>query len=113
MSEGVNSAEDVLGGGAYGIGILDDIAEGVAQRLVAKIEEAESVGVAIDGGFGLDAETVHDDFGAAPLQEGLVDFVAASVFADLATEAVMGEVYLVAFARVGGVVGEFGLLTAG
>ena len=97
MSEGVNSAEDVLGGRAYGIGILDDIAEGVAQRLVAKIEEAESVGVVIDGGFGLDAETVHDDFGAAPLQEGLVDFVAASVFADLAAEAVMGEVYLVAF----------------
>lgn len=42
------------------------------------------MGVVIDSCLGLDAEAVHDDLGAAPLQEGFLDVLAAGVFADLA-----------------------------
>ena len=113
MSEGANSADDVTSGGLYGVGFLDDVAESVAQSLVAKIEEAESMGVVIDSGFGLDAEAVHDDFGAAPLEEGFLDLLAEIVVADLAAEAVMLEVNLFRFARGGGAVGDGGSLSAG
>jgi hypothetical protein len=67
----------------------------------------------IDSGFGLDGEAVHDDFGAAPLQEGFLDVLAAGVFADLATEAVVLEASLFRFGRGGGRSGDCGSLRAG
>jgi hypothetical protein len=113
VSQSVDSAEHVTRGGAYGVGIFDDIAERIAKTLVAKIEKPESEGMVIDGGFGLDAEAVHDDFGAAPLQEGFLDLLVGSVAADLAAEAVILEVNLLDFARGGGAVGDGGALRAG
>ena len=71
------------------------------------------MGVVIDGGFGLDAEAVHDDFGAAPLQEGFLDLLAESVAADLAAEAVIFEVNSFLFARGGWRSGKGGSLRAG
>lgn len=71
------------------------------------------MGVVIDGGLGLDAEAVHDDFGAAPLQEGFLDVLAAGVFADLAAEAVVLEANLFRFGRGGGRSGDGGSLRAG
>jgi hypothetical protein len=50
------------------------------------------MGVVIDSGFGLDAEAVHDDFGASPLQDGFLDLLAKIVAADFAAEAVVLEV---------------------
>jgi hypothetical protein len=49
------------------------------------------MGVVIDSGFGLDAEAVHDDFGASPLQDGFLDLLAKIVAADFAAEAVVLE----------------------
>jgi len=71
------------------------------------------MGVVIDSGFGLDAEAVHDDRGAAPLQEGFLDLLAEFVAADFAAEAVIFEVNLLGFVGVGGVVREGGPLRAG
>jgi hypothetical protein len=66
----------------------------------------------INGGFGLDAEAVHDDFGAAPLEEGFLDLLAESVATDFAAEAVAFEANLFRFARRGRS-GEGGSLRAG
>jgi len=71
------------------------------------------VSVVIDSGFGLDAEAVHDDGGAAPLQESFLDVLAAGVFADLATEAVLPEANLLRFGRGGGRSGDRGSWGAG
>ncbi len=102
VSEGVNSAEYVCGGGLYGVGPLDNVAESMTQVLVAKIKKPQCMGVVIDGGFGLDAEAVHDYFGAAPLEESFLDLLAGGVAADLAAEAVVLEANLFRFARSGG-----------
>ena len=40
MGEGVNRAEHVLSGGAYGVGPLDDDPESMTQAVVAKIEKS-------------------------------------------------------------------------
>ncbi len=113
VSESVNRAEDVLIGGAQGVRLLDDVGENLTEASVAKVEEASSVGVVIDGGFGLAAEAMHDDFGAAPLQERCLDLLAESVAADFAAEAVVFEVSWLTFAGFGGVTGEGGALRAG
>jgi hypothetical protein len=39
VSEGVNRAEDVLSGGAYGVDLFDDVGESLIQVLVATTEK--------------------------------------------------------------------------
>jgi hypothetical protein len=40
VSEGLNRAEDVLSGGAYGVDLFDDVGESLTQVLVATTEKA-------------------------------------------------------------------------
>jgi hypothetical protein len=70
------------------------------------------MGVVIDSGFGLDAEAVHDDFGASPLQDGFLDLLAKIVAADFAAEAVVLEVNVPRCEGSRGLVGKCGPLRA-
>ena len=73
MGEGINGAKDVVRGGVQGIGIFDDVAKSMLKVSAAKREKPQSVGMVIDGSLGLDPKAVHDDSGAAPLEEGFLD----------------------------------------
>jgi len=80
--EDADGVEDVPGGEALGVGILDDVSEGELEVAIAQSEKIEGVGVVVDGGFGLEIPAALDGVGAAPLQEGFFDIFAERMVAD-------------------------------
>src|SRR5271168_956952 len=73
VGEVADGVEDVSGGEALGVGVLDDVSQHRLQVATARSEKVEGVGVVVDGGFGLDVPAAHDRIRAAPLQERFLD----------------------------------------
>lgn len=81
---GANGADDAVGGGCNGFGLLDDECEGAARFCGALVEQAESVGVAIHDSAVAQLEFMGDGGGPLPVKEGFVDGGAFPVVADRA-----------------------------
>jgi len=82
VGEEADGVEDVGGGEALVVGVLDDIAEAELEIASAQSEKVEGVGVVVDGGTGVEVPEALDGIGAAPLQEGFFDKFAARMLAD-------------------------------
>ena len=76
-------------------------------------EELKGVSVVVNGGAGLKAVFLHDDFGAGPLEKGFLDQEAGRVFADFAEALVAGEILFLGFEDFSSAFGDGGLLSAG
>jgi hypothetical protein len=109
----IDSLDDVASGYVDAIGLFDDVAQGEAEGAVTPREELEGVSVVVNGGAGFQIVFLHDDFGAGPLEKGLLDQEAGGVFTDFAKALVACEVLFLGFEDLCCALGDGGLLGAG
>ena len=81
---GLDGADDGVGGDFGDGGALDDVFEGGADVPGAGQVELHGTSVTVEGGAVAEAELFDDGAGVAPIDEGLVDFLALGVVTDLA-----------------------------
>lgn len=93
-AEGADGADDAVGGGSAGFGLLDDVTEGVLCSGGAAFEEADGVRVSVDDEAIAELKVISEVGSTPPMKEGFVDGVTFRVVADGAMGFVAIEVYL-------------------
>lgn len=83
VGEDFDGADDGIGGDVDATGVLDDVAEGVADVAVASFEQAGGMRVPVEGAA-VESVVLGDLADAVPVDEGFVDFVLEFAAADAA-----------------------------
>lgn len=88
---GFDGADDAIGSGLHGFGLLHDEFEAAAATPGALLIEAKSTGVAVDNAAIAKLEFMGDGCGTLPMEESLFNGFALGMAADRAVALVMSE----------------------